>query len=139
MAHEDLNREHTVRGSSDRSFGVVFVIVFLLIAAWPMLDRQAPRWWAAGLAVAIALVVVVKPALLAVPNRLWMRLGLLLGRIVSPLALAVVFYAVLTPLGAMMRLTGKDPLRRRREPDAASYWLLRQPPGPPPTSMTNQF
>jgi hypothetical protein len=63
----------------------------------------------------------------------------LLGALVSPLALGVLYYGVLTPLGVLMRLAGKDPLRLRREPGAASYWLPRQPPGPPPDSMTNQF
>jgi len=139
MAHENLARDHHVQGSSDRSFGLVFAVVFLLIAAWPLFYGETPRWWASAVGAVIALVALAKPALLAGPNRLWIRLGVVLGKIISPIALGVLFYGVFTPLGAMMRLTGKDPLRRRRERDAVSYWLPREPPGPPPDSMTNQF
>jgi len=86
-----------------------------------------------------ALVALVKPALLSGLNRLWMKLGLLLGKVVSPIALGILFYAVITPIGLIIRLTGKDPLRLKFDPDAESYWIPREPPGPPPGSMNNQF
>jgi hypothetical protein len=79
------------------------------------------------------------PTLLASLNRLWIKLGVLLGKLVSPIALGVLFYGVLVPIGVVMRLTGKDPLRLKRDTGAASYWISRTPPGPPPDSMTNQF
>lgn len=139
MGHEDLSREEHIEGSSDRSFGFVFAAVFALIALWPLLHQGGVRVWALVVAAAFALIAVVRPALLATPNRLWMKLGLLLGKIVSPIALGILFYAVLTPLGVLMRLTGKDPLRLKRDASAASYWIPREPPGPPPGSMTNQF
>ena len=139
MAHEDLTREQDVEGSSDRSFGVVFAVVFLLIAGWPLWYGEAPRWWAAGVAAVFALIAMVRPALLAGLNRQWMKLGLLLGKVVSPIALGLLFYGVITPIGAVMRLAGKDPLRLKFDRGADSYWIRRQPPGPPPDSMTNQF
>lgn len=139
MGHEDLSREEHIEGSSDRSFGFVFAAVFALIALWPLLHQGGVRVWALVVAAAFALIAVVRPALLATPNRLWMKLGLLLGKIVAPIALGILFYAVLTPLGVLMRMTGKDPLRLKRDPSAASYWIPREPPGPPPGSMTNQF
>jgi hypothetical protein len=77
--------------------------------------------------------------LLAGLNRWWIKLGVLLGKLVSPIALGVLFYGVFFPMGVVMRLAGKDPLRLKRDADAASYWVLRKPPGPPPNSMTNQF
>jgi len=139
MAHEDLNRDQHVEGSSDRSFGLVFAAVFLVIAGIPLFHGEAIRWWSAGMAAVFALVALVKPALLSGLNRLWMKLGILLGKVVSPIALGILFYIVITPIGAMIRLGGKDPLRLKFDPDAESYWIPREPPGPPPGSMNNQF
>jgi hypothetical protein len=139
MAHEDLTRQQKVEGSSDRAFGLVFAAVFLVVAAWPLLNAEAPRWWSLGVAGAFALIALANPALLAGPNRLWTRLGVLLGKLVSPVALGVLFYTVLAPLGMLARLSGKDPLRLKRDRSAGSYWISRRPPGPPPDSMTNQF
>jgi len=139
MAHEDLTRVERVEGSSDRAFGFVFAAVFLVIALWPLLHGQTPRWWASGVAGCLALIAWAKPVLLAGPNRLWIKLGVLLGRVVSPVALGIVYYCIVTPTGIMMRLAGKDPLRLKRDSKLKSYWLPRRPPGPPPDSMTNQF
>ena len=139
MAHEDLSRDQQVEGSSDRSFGLVFAGVFLIVACWPLFYWELPRWWALGVAVVFAVISIWKPALLARPNRLWTKLGLLLGKIVSPIALGIVFYGVVAPIGLLVRLTGKDPLRLKLDSSADSYWILRKPPGPPPDSMTNQF
>lgn len=139
MAHEDLQRIQHVEGSSDRTFGLVFAGLFTVIACSPLLHGEKPHWWAFGVAAVFALVALVKPALLAGLNRLWIKLGALLGKVVSPIALGLLFYGVLTPLGAVMRLTGKDPLRLKLDPGADSYWIRREPPGPPPESMTNQF
>jgi hypothetical protein len=91
------------------------------------------------MALAFAAVAIWKPVLLAGLNRLWIKLGVLLGKIVSPIALGILFYGVLTPIGALVRLSGKDPLRLKLDPGAVSYWISRTPPGPPPDSMTNQF
>lgn len=139
MAHEDLTREQDIEGSSDRVFGLVFAGVFLVIAGSPLFHGETPRWWVSGVAAGFALVALLKPTLLAWLNRLWIKLGVLLGKMVSPIALGVLFYGVLTPIGAVMRLAGKDPLRLKRDPGADSYWIPREPSGPPPDSMTNQF
>lgn len=139
MAHEDLTREQDVEGSSDRSFGVVFAVVFLIVSAWPLMSGGPPRWWAGVVAALFATIALAKPSLLAGLNRQWMKLGLLLGRIVSPLALGLLFYGVITPLGIALRLAGKDPLRLKHDRGADSYWIRREPPGPAPDSMTNQF
>jgi Saxitoxin biosynthesis operon protein SxtJ len=139
MSHEDLQREQVVEGSTDRMFGLVFAAVFAVVAAWPLISGQAPRWWAAAVAAAFAVAALLKPLLLAAPNRLWTRFGVMLGKVVSPIALGVLFYGVISPLGIALRLVGKDPLRLKRDAASASYWIKRDPPGPPPTSMTQQF
>lgn len=72
-------------------------------------------------------------------NRLWFRFGMLLHAVVNPLIMALVFFVAVAPIGLLMRVLGKDPLRLKREPTAKSYWIERRPPGPEPDSLRNQF
>jgi len=139
--HEEFDREEEIAGSSDRTFGLVMAAGFALVGAAPMLHRGpgAVRWWSLALALAFLLVALVRPSLLAPLNRLWLRFGLLLARIVSPIGLALLYFTTIVPVGLLMRATGGDPLRLRRDPAATSYWIRRTPPGPAPESMKNQF
>ena len=139
MAHENLSRTQHVEGSSDRNFGLVFSAVFAIVACWPMLHGELPRWWSLGVAAAFAALAAARPAWLSGPNRLWTRLGVILANVVSPIALGILFYGALTPIGFLVRLAGKDPLRLKFDPATDSYWIVRQPPGPPPDSMNDQF
>jgi hypothetical protein len=138
-AHENLSRSHEIEGSSDRSFGLVFAGLFVVIALWPLLYGASPRGWSLGVAAAFALVALARPAWLARLNRAWLRLGLLLGAVMGPLALAILYYGVLVPIGLLLRVSGKDALRLTLDAKAQTYWIRRDPPGPPPDSMTNQF
>jgi hypothetical protein len=79
------------------------------------------------------------PRILAPLNRIWTRLGLFLGMIVSPVVLGLMYFVVVTPIGVLMRCLGKDPLRLRRDPGTKSYWIMREPPGPPGETMRDQF
>lgn len=137
--HEDLGRHLEVKTSTDRAFGLVFAVVFLIVAAWPLLDEGSPRWWALGVSAALVLISLVAPGVLRPLNRLWTQFGLLLQKVVSPIVLGAILFLVVTPVGVLMRLTGKDPLRLRREPAARSYWIERSPPGPEPSTMSQQF
>jgi len=139
MAHEALNREETVEGSSNRSFGVVFAVVFGLIAFLPLIGGHPLRLWSVGVAVVFALLAFGAPQVLAPLNRLWLKLGLLLHKIVNPIVLGIMFYLVVTPTGLIMRWLGKDPLRLKRDAGARSYWIAREPPGPKPESLGDQF
>jgi len=139
QTHEDFSREEQVKASSNRAFGWVFVAVFLIIALWPLVFGGTLRWWSLIVSALVALVTVAAPSLLTVPNRLWLRFGLLLHRIVSPVVLGIMFYLVVMPMGLLMRALGKDFLRLRRNDSAESYWIKRDPPGPEPGSMSNQF
>lgn len=129
----------TGRRSSDRAFGLVFAMVFIIVACWPLLDGAPIRYWGLAVGAVLLLLAVVRPHSLALPNRWWTRFGLLLGRIVSPLALALVYYAAVVPVGILMRLLGKDNLGLRFDQSAQSYWLIRDPKAKPDDSMTNQF
>lgn len=139
MAHEDFSRDEAIEGSSNRAFGVVFAVVFALVGLWPLTGGGAPRLWALACAAAILALALAVPAILAAPNRAWTRFGLLLGRIMSPVVIAILFYVVFTPFGLAMRLVRRDPLRLRFDRDASTYWTERVPPGPDPAGMRDQF
>jgi hypothetical protein len=138
--HEDLHRTEQTKRSSDRSFGRVMAAAFLVIGVLPMVhEPYQPRWWALAIAVIFAAVTQWRPAALAPLNYVWLKFGLALHKIVSPVILALLFYTTVLPIGLLMRAFGKDPLRLKRDPSADSYWIVRNPPGPPPESMSQQF
>jgi hypothetical protein len=139
MAHEALRRDETAQTSSDRTFGLVFVVVFLAVGLLPLLVHGGVRVWSLVVAGTLLLIALTAPAVLAPLNRLWMRFGALLHRIVSPLVLGVMFFGVITPMGLVMRARGKDPLRLRADAGASSYWVRRTPPGPARDSFKRQF
>jgi len=138
--HEDFRRPADFEGPSDRSFGIVMAAFFALLAIFPALHGGpwSIRWWAAALAASLLAFALVCPGYLRPLNRLWQKLGLLLSKIVSPIILALIFLAVVTPVGLLMRAFGRDPLRLQRSA-APTYWIIRQPSGPEAESMKNQF
>ena len=139
MTHENFSRQEDIKSSSDRSFGLVIATVFLIITLWPLIRGEPTRWWALAVATVFAALALLWTAALAPLNKCWTKLGVLLYRVLSPIVLGLLFYVTVTPIALLMRLLGKDPLRLRRDPDAASYWIERTPPGPAPESMKNQF
>lgn len=138
--HERLVSDESAADiGSNRAFGIVFAVVFAAIGLWPLPGGDPPRGWALAAAAALLAVALARAAWLAPFNRVWFRFGLLLQRVVHPVVLAVIYFGVVTPTGLVLRALGNDPLRRRREPDAATYWIRRDPPGPERESMTRQF
>jgi hypothetical protein len=125
--------------SSDRGFGYVFAVVFALVGAWPLIHWQTPRWWAFGVAAAFAVLALVRPQILHPLNRVWLALGRLLHKVVSPLVMGLVFFLTVTPTGWLLRLRGKDVLSLKRRPDLKSYWIKREAARPEDESMKNQF
>jgi hypothetical protein len=130
-----------VERSSERSFGLVMAAVFAIMTFMPLL-REHPgeiRWWALCLCGAFLVLAVFWQAPLKPLNMAWTKLGLVLYHVVNSIVLGLLFFLTVTPLALLMRMLGKDPLRLRRDSRASSYWILREPPGPPPESMKNQF
>jgi hypothetical protein len=128
-----------IQGSSDREFGLVFAIVFLFLAFQPLLNDGTVRMSAFVMSGIFGVAALTFPKVLSPANRLWMKFGELLHRIVSPLALGIVFYIIVLPTGLILRLFSKDPLHLRFDPSAESYWIKREPPGPAAESLNNQF
>ena len=137
--HEDLRRSAHARGSSDRNFGLVLAAGCALLGLWPLVKHGQIRWpllVVAGVFVAVAIIM---PRVLHPLNFVWTKFGLLLGRIVNPIMTGVLFFLVFTPAGIIGRMLGKDPLRLKRDAQANSYWIVRDPPGPQPSTMAKQF
>ncbi|NQW09984.1 MAG: hypothetical protein HQ481_08925 [Alphaproteobacteria bacterium] len=139
MITERASHTKTTRGS-DRSYGLVFAAVFLIVGLWPLTDSEgAVRVWALGVAGVLMAAAVFHPALLAPINKLWFVLGLVMHAVVSPLIMAAVFFLVVTPIGLIRRVFVRDPLGLRPDPSATSYWVVKETPIPPPGSMRRQF
>ena len=137
--HENYSRNETVIGGSDRSFGIVMTAAFAVISLlnwW----REGHSWrWTIGIAAVFLAATLVHPAALKPLNRLWLKFGMLLHKVVNPIVMALVFFGTVLPTGLVMRTLGKDPLRLKRQPNVDSYWIERCPPGPTPESMKDQF
>ena len=127
------------QAGSNRAFGIVFTVAFAFVAAWPLLKGGPLRLWAAAVAGVFLVLAIAVPRVLGPLNRLWMLFGLLLGRIVSPIVLFLVYVIAVVPTGLILRMRGKDPLKRQFDATAASYWVHREPPGRPDATMTRQF
>jgi hypothetical protein len=137
--HEKLPQHGETAGGSDRSFGLVFAVVFLFLGSISLLDGGDVVYWPILVAAGFLVFALVYPQALGPLNRLWTKFGLLLGSVVNPLVLAIIFLVVLTPIALGMRLAGKDPLRLKLDRRAKTYWIDRSPPGPAPQSMKQQF
>ena len=137
--HERFERKAAADPPSERSFAWVFTAFFAALALWPAWRGRPVRWWALGVAVLVFLAGMLRPSVLRIPNLIWFRFGSLLNRIISPVVTSLLFFLVFTPMALILRMAGKDLLRLRRDPEAASYWIERDPPGPPPESMVEQF
>ncbi len=130
-------RRHPAAEGSDRAFGLVFCAVLALVGLWPLLGGSPPRWpalAASGLFLGLALLA---PARLGPLNRLWLRFGRLLHRVMNPVILALLFFGAVLPMALLLRLMGKDLLRLKPDPGAATYWMARRPV--PGSSFTKQL
>lgn len=138
-AHEDLKRTYEVKASSDRSFGLVFCVVFALIGLIPLVRGGQVRFWALGVSAFFLAAALTYPRVLRSLNLAWMRFGAFLNKITNPIVMGILFYGVLTPVALIMRLCGKTPLSLEFDRAAETYWIERRPPGPDPKTMIHQF
>ena len=137
--HENLTTQDEVRRGSDKSFGLVFAFVFALLGLWLLLSAQRIQLWPFVICILLVLVSFTRPQILAPFNKLWFLFGRLLHSFVSPIIMGLIFYTTVTPTGLLMRVLGKCPIPLKFDPEAKSYWIKREPPGPKPESMTQQF
>ncbi len=136
--HEDFGRHVDIQGSSDRSFGLVMTAFFVLVGLIPLTRGAGIRIWALAVAAAFLILSLGRPGILHLLNVGWGRIGVALGKVTTPLLIGLIFFLIVTPLGFLFRLLGRDPMRLRST-GKSSYWILRQPPGPLPETMKDQF
>ncbi|MBS27370.1 MAG: hypothetical protein CL566_00335 [Alphaproteobacteria bacterium] len=140
VTHESTIGHSRIKGGSERSFGFVFAIVFIVIGLFPLVGNWSSweeiRLWSIAISVVLLFVAVVRPQLLAPANRLWLQFGLLLNRIVSPVVMAILFWGILTPVSVLRRIKNRDPLGTRFSPEVDSYWVIRETDA---GSMKDQF
>ena len=116
----------SVKISSNRSFGLLFFIVFLAISLWPLKSQEDLRLWAFIIALIFFVLGILNSKFLTPLNKLWMKFGIFLGSIVSPFVMGVVFFMVVTPVGLIMRFLGKDLLRIKKSKFVSTYWISRE-------------
>ncbi|MBU3584125.1 hypothetical protein ICN41_09020 [Polynucleobacter sp. 15G-AUS-farblos] len=125
---------------SERSFGLLFFVVFLIAAAYFWYEDFSDSW--IHISIVLSLIFLLAgffaPALLRPLNKLWFQLGLLMGRVVSPIVLGILFFILITPIAILMRVFGRDELKLKKR-QVSSYWVERQPHGPAPESFKEQF
>ena len=124
-----------VKIGSNRSFGIVFFIFFLIIGTYPIFFQGELRIWSLVVSIIFLLLGIINSRFLTPLNLLWFKFGMLLGRIVSPIVMGLVFFLVVTPTGMIMRILNKDPLKLKKK-NIKTYWIERSSIK---SDMKNQF
>ena len=125
-----------INASNERNFGLVFATIFIIICLYPILHGEGIRLWALIIAIILYFLGFFVPKALIVPNKLWFKLGMVLGAVVSPIIMGVIFFLTVTPTGIIMRLLGKSNRNYKIEKSIISYWIKRKELF---SSMKNQF
>ena len=124
-----------IKIGSNRSFGIVFFLVFLLIATYPLINGSELRLWSLVLSIIFLFLGLINSKILNPLNKLWFKFGIFLGKIISPLIMGIIFFLVVTPIGFLMRLLNKDLLNLKFN-NNSSYWIEKTEPK---SKMKNQF
>ena len=124
-----------IKLGSNKSFGIVFSIVFLLIAIYPLINSEGLRAWSLIIAIIFLVLGLINSKILTPLNKLWFKFGILLGRMVSPIIMGIIFFLVVTPIALIMRIIGKDLLNLKFNKEK-SYWIEKTGPK---SKMKNQF
>ena len=125
-----------INKSSNRSFGIVFFIVFLLIGIYPLLNQEDVRLWALIISLIFLILGIIESKILTPLNKIWFKFGIFLGKIISPLIMGLIFFLVVTPIGILMRILGKDLINLKFKKNLKSYWIEKTGPK---SKMKNQF
>ena len=121
-----MQKNSKIKINSNRSFGIVFFFVFLIISLWPLLNGNPLRVWSIFVAIIFLILGLINSNFLTPLNKLWFKFGKLLGFIVAPIVMGVIFFLVITPTGFIMKMLGKDLLNKKYNNKIKSYWINRE-------------
>jgi len=110
---------------NNKSFGILFFIVFLLIAIWPVINSEPIRIWSIIISILFLILGITNSKILTPLKRGWIKLGEILGKVVAPIIMGFIYFIIITPIGILMRLFGKDLLNIKFNKDK-SYWIKRE-------------
>ena len=130
-----MTNNKNIKISSNKSFGLVFFFVFLIISFYPMINGGEPRYWSIVVSFIFLTLGLLNSSILSPLNKLWFKFGLFLGKIISPIIMGVIFFLVVTPIGFLMKLLGKDLINLKFNSEK-SYWIEKSGPK---SKMKNQF
>tara|TARA_B100001971_G_scaffold144053_1_gene133220 strand:- start:132 stop:527 length:396 start_codon:yes stop_codon:yes gene_type:complete len=117
-----------IKVSSNRSFGLVFFIVFIIIALWPLTSEGSIRIWSIIVSLIFLILGLINSKLLTPLNQLWFKFGITLGAIVAPVVMGIVFFLVVTPTSLILNIMGKDLLNKKYDKKKKTYWIKRNTP-----------
>ena len=121
-----MQNNSKIKINSNRSFGIVFFFVFLIISLWPLLNGNPLRVWSIFVAIIFLILGLINSNFLTPLNKLWFKFGKLLGFIVAPIVMGVIFFLIITPTGFIMKMLGKDLLNKKYNNKIKSYWINRE-------------
>ena len=119
-----MKKLNKVSKKNNINFGILFFVLFLIIGLYPLKSVGVIRIWSITLSLLFLIITIIKPNLFTYLNRLWIKFGILLGRIISPIVMGLVFFFVVTPIGVLVRILKKDVMGLKR--GASSYWINRE-------------
>ena len=121
-----MSLKSKIKMSSNRNFGLVFFIVFLILGFWPITNGGGIRIWLVVISLIFLVLGMMKSKLLTPLNKLWFKFGMILGAIVAPVVMGAVFFLVVTPIGIVMRTIGKDLINKKYDKKKETYWITRK-------------
>ena len=127
--------QQNIKLPSNRNFGIVFAIVFLIISLWPLLSQNEIRFWSLIISIIFLSLGLINSKLLLPLNKIWFKFGIFLGNFIAPIVMGIIYFFVVTPTGLIMRMLGKDLLNLKKS-NKDSYWIKKNNSN---SSLKNQF
>ena len=128
-------KNQKIKIGTNKSFGIVFSIVFLIIAFWPLVNGNEINYWSLAISIVFFILGLTNSNILTPLNKIWFKFGLLLGNVVAPIVMGIIFFLVVTPTSIIMKILGKDLLNLKKK-NNNSYWIEKKNQN---SKMKNQY